>query len=105
MKLKVRNYSIVKYFFFYHQILGGLVYSSPDFVGSIEIVNKRGKLVQLEQRNENENENTERDYSIAQDHDDAQDEGDKEVYHVMTNSKYVANIAFNKDADTDRKTR
>ena len=92
---------MVRYFFFYHQILGGLVYSSPDFVGSIEIVNKRGKLVQLEQSNEN----TERDYSTAQDHDDAQDEGDKEVYHVMTNSKYVANIAFNKDADTDRKTR
>ena len=92
---------MVKYVFFYYQILGGLVYSSPDFVGSIEIVNKRGKLVQLEQSNEN----TERDYSIAQDNDDAQDEGDKEVYHVMTNSKYVANIAFNKDADTDRKTR
>ena len=92
---------MVKYFFFYHQFLGGLVYSSPDFVGSIEIINKRGKLVQLEQSNET----TERDYSIAQDHDDAQDEGDKEVYHVMTNSKYVANIAFNKEADTDRKTR
>ena len=78
-----------------------MVYSSPDFVGSIEIVNKRGKLVQLEQSNEN----TERDYGIAQDHDDALDEGDKEVYHVMTNSKYVANIAFNKETDNDRKTR
>ena len=65
---------MVKYFFFYHQFLGGLVYSSPDFVGSIEIINKRGKLVQLEQSNET----TERDYSNAQDHDDAQDEGDKE---------------------------
>ena len=64
-------------------------------------MNKRGKLVRLEQRDET----TESDSSITQDHDDAQDEGDKEAYHVMTNSKYVANIAFNKEADNDRKTR
>ena len=78
-----------------------MVYSSPDFVGSIEVVNRRGKLVRLEHRDET----TETHYSIDQDHDDAQDVADKEVYHVMTNSKYVADIAFNKEADTDRKTR
>ena len=78
-----------------------MVCSSPDFVGSIEIVNKRGKLVRLEQRDET----TESDSSITQDHNDGQDEGDKEVYHVMTNSKYVANIGFNKETDNDRKTR
>ena len=102
MKLKVRNHLFIdKSLFFTNHFKGGLVYSSPDFVGSIEIVNKRGKLVRLEQRDET----TESDSSVTQDHEDAQDEGDKEVYHVMTNSKYVANIAFNKEADNDRKTR
>lgn len=78
-----------------------MVYSSPDFVDSIEVVNRRGKLVRLEHRDET----TETDYSIDQDQEDPQEVADKEVYHVMTNSKYVAEIAFNKETDTDRKTR
>ena len=78
-----------------------MVYSSPNFVGSIEVVNRRGKLVRLEHGDET----TESHYSIDTDHQDAQDVADKEVYHVMTNSKYVADIAFNKENDTDRKTR
>ena len=85
----------------YQHFSGGLVYSSPNFVGSIEVVNRRGKLVRLE----NGDETTESHYSIDMDHQDAQDVADKEVYHVMTNSKYVADIAFNKEADTDRKAR
>lgn len=64
-------------------------------------MNKRGKLVRLEKRDED----PEPVHRITQDNENAQDVEDKEVYHVMTNSKYVANIAFDKETDTDRKNR
>ena len=96
----------------------GLVYSSPQFVGSIQVVDRRGQLVRLEQREEaphtrltqggDENQEDHNGQEDQEDHngqEGQEDQEDNEAYHVMTNSKYVANIAFNKQADMDRKTR
>jgi len=71
----------------------GLVSYSPDYVQSIEVVNKKGGLVKLGQSDNATNE-----------HDDAKSSNDdsSDDYHVMTNAKYVANISFNKS--NDRKT-
>ena len=90
----------------------GLVYSSPEFVGSIEVVDRRGQLVRLEQREEAQHtrltQGGDEDHNgqeAQEDQEDQEGQEDNEAYHVMTNSKYVANIAFNKQADMDRKTR
>ena len=90
----------------------GLVYSSPQFVGSIQVVDRRGQLVRLEQREEAQHtrltQGGDEDQEDQEDHngqEGQEDQEDNEAYHVMTNSKYVANIAFNKQADMDRKTR
>ena len=90
-----------------------MIRSSPDFVNSIEIVNRRGKLVKLEQKAETANNEDCDNDSITNDgdgvdvaavkHAAAAAAGDND-YHVMTNSKYVANIAFVKEP-ADRKTR
>ena len=82
-------------------------------MNSIEIVNRRGKLVKLEQKAETANNEDCDNDSITNDgdgvdvaavkHAAAAAAGDND-YHVMTNSKYVANIAFVKEA-ADRKTR
>ena len=71
-----------------------MVSYSPDYVQSIEVVNKKGGLVKLGQSDNATNE-----------HDDAKSSNDdsSDDYHVMTNAKYVANISFNKS--NDRKTR
>ena len=90
----------------------GLVYSSPEFVGSIQVVDRRGQLVRLEQREEAQHtrltqggDEDQEGQEDQENQEDQEDQEDNEAYHVMTNSKYVANIAFNKQADMDRKTR
>ena len=79
-------------------------------MNSIEIVNRRGKLVKLEQKAETANNEDCDNDSITNDGDGVDVAAVKHAaagdndYHVMTNSKYVANIAFVKEA-ADRKTR
>jgi len=81
----------------------GLVYRSPEFVKSIKIVNKHGRLIKLEQKDKTTKEDSSDD-SITNDNDVAVvNHDDENKYHVMTNSNYVANISFSKDS-SDRKT-
>ena len=81
-----------------------MVYQSPEFVKSIKIVNNHGRLIKLEQEDKTTNEDSSDD-SITNDNDVAVvNHNDENKYHVMTNSNYVANISFSKEA-SNRKTR
>ena len=81
-----------------------MVYQSPEFVKSIKIVNNHGRLIKLEQEDKTANEDSSDD-SITNDNDEVVVNHDNEnKYQVMTNSNYVANISFSKEA-SNRKTR
>lgn len=87
---------------------GGWVHQNPGFVQSIQIVNRRGKLVKLDPinptanketaviNNTNDNENTMTTSVGATDNDSD--------YHIMTNKKFVSDIQFNKGIQ-ERKIR
>ena len=87
---------------------GGWVLQNPGFVQSIQIVNRRGKLVKLDPinptanketaviNNTNDNENTVTTSVGATDNDSD--------YHIMTNKKFVSDIQFNKGIQ-ERKIR
>ena len=65
-------------------VAGAIVSCSPDYVRSIEVVNRQGRLTRLRPR---ETEEASEVTVVSE---------VESPYHVMTNSQYVSNVTFNK---------
>ena len=71
---------------------GAIVSCSPDYVKTIEVVNRRGTLTQLRKL----------ETTVVGEVHEKEKSGEVTVrepesaYHVMTNSQYVTNVSFNK---------